>query len=460
MKRQIKRARRNLLIGVSGALLFSFTPVVNSTVQAETEEGTGFFSEIAENTVFTLDTHLTAFTDDPGYEGADDDTFHLFGRLAMESNANLTESLMLNYDLYVAGSTQSDEYDGVFREPGTEDRNAAVLDFTNLYLSYSSDVFEATIGKKTIETGFAELYSPTNRFGLVNGLRPMDPVSIGVWHAGFDYLIADDSISFKVAPFHEKSLIPLDGSRWQGSSGDGDLISLPAGILPGSVTFEDTFYDESPENWSYLLQYQAVRESYDFFVLLHYGPAVYTVLQGDPTNPTNYFKIDPMAWSFGGGYSRVMEEWKVYLEAIVQLTEDGEDDDFVKYTVGVSYRETEFANRLGLDEITPVIEFNGDETIEDQDAPGFVSSSVDSRPFQNTLSARLGFQYNDDWSSSIGGVYDFSEEDWTFGVGLEHSPTDNMKIKLTATLIDGDPDTQFGRFKDNDNITCSLEYKF
>lgn len=446
---------RRLTTTVLSSLLLTGLPAFH--VQAE---DSGFFNDIKENAVYTVETSLMGFVDDPGYEKANDDSFHLFGLASMESNGYFTDNFAFSYDIYVAGSTQSGEYEGAFRAPGTNDRNAAIVDFTTLFFNYVNDTIEVVAGKKIIESGYAELYSPTDRFGLMNGLQPMDPKEFGVWYAGLDYFVQDDVLSFKIAPFHEKSIIPTDESRWLGSSGDGDLIKLPAGTPPGNYTFEDEFYNENPENWSYSANYQGIREGYDFFGFVHYGPSIYTVLKKDQTDPLNYFKIDPKAWSLGGGYSHVISAWKLYGEGIAQFTENGEDEDFFRYTLGFSYRETTLANKLGMDEVTPILEFNGDERFSDQDAEGFASSSENSRPFQDTLSGRLDFQINNEWASTFGGVYDFSEEDWVLGLGVEYSPTDNWTITLQGSMFDGEDDTQFGRWQDNDNIMCSVEYKF
>lgn len=441
-------------------ILLSAMMLTSVNVSLSQAESSGFFKDIVDNAIYRIETNVTGYPSDPGYDEANDDSFYLFGIAEMESSGYFTENFGLNYDLYVAGSTQSGEYEGAFRAPGTDDRNSAIVDFTSFYFNYANEDFEIVVGKKDIETGIAELYSPTDRFGLVNGLQPMDPKEFGVWQVGFDYFFDDDALSFKIAPFHEKSIIPTSESRWLGSSGDGDLISLPEGVPPGNYTFEDEFYNENPENWSYNLQYQGVREGFDFFVFVHYGPSIYTVLKEDTTDPLNYFKVDPKAWSAGGGYSHVLGEWKVYGEAIVQLTEKGEDEDFFRYTVGASYRETNLANKIGLDEITPILEFNGDENFNDQDAEGFASSSENSRPFQNTLTGSLDFKINDDWSTRLGGVYEFSEKDWVASLGVYYRPTDNLTISLQGAMFEGDSDTQFGRFQDNDNIMCSVEYKF
>jgi len=439
-----------------------FCPLIGFSGVTQADGDNSVFSQVRKNAEYTLEGSGTHFNQKPASSESNQSNVHLQLRQKIKSQANINDNWGLDFDLHLTLTSQHHDYAGAFRSPGSEERHGESLDFNTLFLTYTTDTYDMVIGKEIIETGIAQSNAPTNRFGLVNGINPMHPEKLGIWQIGLNYFIDDDTLSFKATPFHERSMTPQKRSRWLGTSGDADFqsITLPAGAPSlSNSTIEEKYYNESPEHWGYLLQYKGVREGYDFFGLIHHGPSIYPVLKRIG-NTNNYEKIDPQAWSIGGGISKVSDEWTYYAEGIVQVTDSDKDEDFLRYTLGFSYRDTEYANSIGIQEIKPIVEYSGDSTISKQSANNYIVSSAEARPFQDTLNLRVEILWSDKWSYVIGGIFNLDEEDRSFGVGAQYKPNDNTKIRFGLTTFSGDDDTHFGRWKENDNIEAAFEYKF
>ena len=451
---------RRVVLSLPAALML----VVGNGAKADSDNAASrFLGEFFGNATYKAEASVMAYPDDPESSISDDDTVYVSPRLTISTEASLSDSVALSAEMYLAASTQEDEYDEFFRGPGEEGRQPKYIDLNTLFLSFDNDDYVVEIGKNLIETGLAEMYQPTNRFGLFDGATPPNFRKTGVWQANIDVLLDDDTVSFNVTPFHERSTLPPVKSRWLGTSGDADFenISLPdgeAGVTGTTIT--DKFFSTSPENFGYMLQYEGVRSGYDFFGFIHHGPSIYPVIRQIISGTANYEKIDPLATSIGGGVAAVVDAWKFYGEGIVQVTDADKDQDFFRYVLGVNYRETEFANSIGFDEIKPMLEWAGDEVIDDQSASEYVVSSRETRPFRNAVIARVEIQHNKDWGYSLGGIYNVEVNDWNLTAGAEYRPNDNLTLQLLGSVFDGTDTTHFGRWQDNDFVEVKSAYKF
>ncbi|MGB0723294.1 MAG: hypothetical protein ACPGU7_12960 [Gammaproteobacteria bacterium] len=445
-------------------LLGSALAVAPLSVTAQDAPVSGAIQEVLDNAAYTLRVGSEIFPSSPGSASAYDDSVHLLTVLSMKSSLALGETSSLEFTARAGWSSQGREYDDILRMPGSDHDEAQYLDFDRLNITHYGDAATVMVGKEIIETGVSEMNSANDRFGLANGKRPQAPMRYGVWHASMEYYVEDDTITGKIMPFHERSLSPSPRSRWAGASGDSDFtnVTLPLGTLGGAgTTIEDEYYNEGDvEDWGYFLKYAGTREGYDFFVLGHHGPSIYpTLVQQDPTLPV-YKKVDPLAWSFGGGVSMVTGAWKLYGEGIAQITDNDADEDFLRYTLGASYRETEWANSVGWQEFKPIVEFYGDETLDEVGDTTVVASSESARPFHNAIGLRLEMTHDDMWSFAPAFNLNFEEGDWVAGIGAQYRPNDNLTFRAAVSVFDGDDETYYGRWRRNDNLHIGAEYKF
>ena len=428
----------------------------------EESKSGGFFNDILNNMSFVQKAFWSQFDDDfPNDDVADDSKSAFLGRLKVESSAVLNDRWSFNASLLLQGSTYEDDLRGVFARPGTNERKGRILELKEAYLTFEEDEYDISLGKSLNAVGLSELFSPANRFGLVDAIHPMYLEELGLWKATFNYYVEDDSISYSLMPFHERSPRPDGRSRWLGSSGDSTFFELDPelGIDPeGNPQLEDEFRSSTDlESWGHLLQYNAVREGFDYFGLVHYGPTLYSVVKKEGGIDKKY---NPLAVTLAAGLAKTVEEWKLYAEAAYQNTLKSEDEDFVKYVLGVSYRETEFAEKVGLEEISPIIEYAGEIVTNPQLADNFTVNSKKSRPGRNTLFLRVDFRRNDKWTGVFAVAHNIPTRD-NFLTGLiQYSYSDNLKFNLERRMFSGRDDTQFGRWEANDYIGLNTEYKF
>ena len=428
----------------------------------EESKNGGFFNDIINNMSFVQKAFWSQFDDDfPNDDVVDDSKSAFLGRLKVESSAVLNDRWSFNASLLLQGSTYEDDLRGVFARPGTNERKGRILELKEAYLTFEEDEYDISLGKSLNAVGLSELFSPANRFGLVDAIHPMYLEELGVWKATFNYYVEDDSISYSLMPFHERSPRPDGRSRWLGSSGDSTFFELDPelGLDPnGNPKLEDEFRSSTDlESWGHLLQYNAVREGFDYFGLVHYGPTLYSVVKKEDGINKKY---NPLAVTLAAGLTKTVEEWKLYAEAAYQNTLKSEDEDFVKYVLGVSYRETEFAEKVGLEEISPIIEYAGEIVTNPQLADNFTVNSKKSRPGRNTLFLRVDFRRNDKWTGVFAVAHNISAAD-NFLTGLiQYSYSDNLKFNLERRMFSGRDDTQFGRWEANDYIGLNTEYKF
>ena len=428
----------------------------------EESKNGGFFNDILNNMSFVQKAFWSQFDDDfPNDDVVDDSKSAFLGRLKVESSAVLNDRWSFNASLLLQGSTYEDDLRGVFARPGTNERKGRILELKEAYLTFEEDEYDISLGKSLNAVGLSELFSPANRFGLVDAIHPMYLEELGVWKATFNYYVEDDSISYSLMPFHERSPRPDGRSRWLGSSGDSTFFELDPelGIDPeGNPQLEDEFRSSTDlESWGHLLQYNAVREGFDYFGLIHYGPTLYSVVKKEGGIDKKY---NPLAVTLAAGLAKTVEEWKLYTEAAYQNTLKSEDEDFVKYVLGVSYRETEFAEKVGLEEISPIIEYAGEIVTNPQLADNFTVNSKKSRPGRNTLFLRIDFRRNDKWTGVFAVAHNIPTRD-NFLTGLiQYSYSDNLKFNLERRMFSGRDDTQFGRWEANDYIGLNTEYKF
>ena len=209
--------------------------------------------QFIENSEYELDTTVTGYFKSPSSNLADRDDVNFLGRFTVKSQGYLTDKLSTGFSLYGAYSSQKHQYYGTFTNPDHRSRHPQFVDFNSAWLRYESDDFEIIVGKDSIEMGLSEMYSPVDRFGLYNASNPTQSYKLGVWQAGIDFFIGDDTLTLKVTPVNDKSFIPSTESRWLGNTNDPEFVALAA-----FYDIQEKYRPVRIENVGYLLQYITV----------------------------------------------------------------------------------------------------------------------------------------------------------------------------------------------------------
>jgi len=427
----------------SFAMLYSFTAVANNNPALK----------LIKNTEYTLDTSVMGFFQKPTAQSLDADDASIVGRFTLKSDVWLNDYFSTGFDLYAAYSSQKGEYAGVFRNPGHQSTQARIVDFNTAWLRYESEYFALILGKQYIEMGLSDLYSPVDRFGLHNFSNPSQPYKIGVWQVSIDYFINDDTLSFKLLPVYERSLFPSQHSRWLGNTEDPQFFNLTS-----QYQISDYYYPVRIENMGYLLQYKGYRAGYDFFAALHHGPSIYPTLRNGLL-ANELTKQDPLATSISVGILKVINQWTVSAEVIYQLNDNNSDQDFIRYSVGVSYNESNWSHKLGLNQIKTSLQWSGDEVVDSKLSDAINTSSNDARPFQKTLFFKIEVEQSEKWSYLISIAHSINTDLGLF-TGIEYKRNNNLSFRLESGFFSGHSDSFFGRWKDNNYLRLRTLYTF
>lgn len=416
----------------------------------------GALQSLVSGATYELSTFSAYYPMDLSRADADDDAVGLWSRLMMTSQTDFTESLRLKVKMYGVFSNSDGDHGGAFTAPHQTSTRARYVDFARLALSYDADDFAVTVGRSELSSGLATLYSPADRYETTYGAMPMHVFKTGVWQARLDVPIEDDTVTFAVVPYDNRSSVPNRKSRWVGNSGSFLFSGLNIGA---NTELDEPFRDSEPDDWGYLIKYKAARSGYDFFASAHHGPAAYPVVLH--RTPLDRFAIAyPIANTVAGGPAVTIDHWEVHGEASYQNTLHDADQDFGKYVVGASYRDSDLAGWLGWEEIQPIVEYAGEWITSKRQDRAFAATSVTARPYRDAMLARIEARFDDAWRVLVGGSYNLVDRDSTVAAGLEYKHTDNLTFLLSLRHFNGDSDTQFGRWRRNDHVEAGLEWKF
>ncbi|MGE5478332.1 MAG: hypothetical protein ACM3Q1_16885 [Bacteroidales bacterium] len=427
----------------------------------------GVLEGLASNATYQVEGYYVWMPQRFSDRRVNDDKGEAWSRATVTTHTNLADDVVFKLKAHALANTQVSDHEGAFRQPGSHDTKAAWVDLDQAALTYEQPSWQALIGKEELKTGLSTLYSPANRFQPGYTAFAPNAFKTGTWQARTDLYINNDTLQAVAMPFDDHGSVPATGSRWLGAGGNSYFSSLPANI-PADADIIETFRGTAPDEWGYLLNYKATRQGYDWFAYAHRGPGAYPVItrrdvaSGNPLAPTvPVFEMRyPTAWSFAGGLTATVDRWEFHGEAIYQKTVHDMDQDFGKYVVGVSYRETEFANSLGLDEIQPVIEYAGEIVTDESSAAFIAADSSSARTNRNAVISRVEVKVNSDLLFYGGVSRSLVDRDTAVTTGGWYEFSDDFKVTLDIAMFSGEPDTNFGRWTRNDYVKVGAKKSF
>ncbi len=396
------------------------------------------------------------------------------GRPVDTRNPNLWSRLQVKHDRLLSEQFRFEGHASLLTTaPNIFQRNAtgvnelapmpARLDLTRLSLRYDGDSTSFLIGKADLSMGVAELYSPVDVFEQFNSSSLMHRYRSGAWQATMAWRASDsDEIKVSLLPFNGRAAVLPEDSRWRTAVGTDPIFDIAAAT-------REQYASTNAVNTGKLVRYSATREGYDWFLGAYQGRAPYVNLRRTITltgvfplitTSVNTAYVVPRSHAVFGGITRTAGSLGMYGEAIYQRTKGGQDENYLRYVVGITYRETQFANRMGWEEITPVLEYAGEKADGAQDVTLYPATSAATRPYRNALLARLKFKLDANWKTFVGMSRNVHSHDWVGMAGFESRFSDDLSFFGQATFLGGAEGTQFGRWRRNDNLSLGFDFRF
>lgn len=403
-----------------------------------------------------------------------------FGIFDFASIANIGKHLQFYIDGYADYTTKKDILHGVFTAPENNAQSAKYLDARELYFKYSAKRFDILVGKAFIDNGLADPVTITNRYNTSNRLGFQNVIGMGTWQTRFDYFINNNNeVSFIVIPFENKISGLPDNSRWLGPLNIDIGQIVGASVAPTETpieiefpainivpSFTTQYRNADPKNWGYMFKYTATRRGYDYFFSVHYGPGLYSVIKFDPQH-YQFVSSYPDAFNATSGITISSGNLNVFGELLYQYTLQGRDVNFIDELIGLKYTDTEFADKIGFKEITPIIEVSHETITRKQTKPLFFFSSEVLHVYTHDVMIGLLAQQTDKWGYIGGFDYDYQHDDYNYFAGINYKRSDALDFQALWTAYTGTQSNLlnpneglYGLYRNNDNVSFRVTYRF
>ena len=129
-------------------------------------------------------------------------------------------------------------------------------------------------------------------------------------------------------------------------------------------------------------------------------------------------------------------------------------------TIGFRYKETNYANSVGLDEISPIVELADEFIIRGFKNGSVYASSQASRPNPHNIITAIELKVDDQKEFRLSLNYNIKDKDHSSGVGAEYKPNDNLNLYINVYNFGGASNTHFGQYRKNRNIEIGLKKSF
>ena len=444
---------------------------VPSPAVAEDHGAKQFLHDLVSGAAYSLESYATYFPQvypSSPARAVDDKQGIVWAKGTVKSQAGIGEATTFKLAMSVAGSNESNDFRGAFMSPDSEKPYARHLDVKECSLRYDRKRFAMIAGKAPLPVGLSTIYSPADRYQIVSAANPIRSESLGAWQVALDLFFGDNTLKMAALPIETRSPVAHGRSRWLGESGEdliqpaavplggGGLVAGSSGLTTSSGETARSVFRNRP---GLLVKWSGVVPGIDYFAAAHYGPSLFPVLQN--LTGRELIAEAPMATTFSGGASSTVEAWEFHGEGVYQRARHDQDQDFLRYVVGTTYRETRFAEKIGFDEISPTVEYAGELVLDEQDAPGFLSNSAGARPNRNAVLLKVDVMPSDKLTWTVAGAKNLTTEDSVRALVVEYRPNDHLTLKASLVEFDGNNAlSPFGRWDRNDYVEVGVIRRF
>ncbi|MFT5466230.1 MAG: hypothetical protein ACI8UO_001328 [Verrucomicrobiales bacterium] len=329
--------------------------------------------------------------------------------------------------------------------------------FQEAYVSWASERYEVSLGKKIFNWGVADTYNPLDDLNPRDFLDVPTNDRIGVPALSVFRFGEVFDVQAVWEPLFSPSRIPLPGieNRWLPS-----FRGIPPGFdFSGRELPSDQFENGQGavrlssssliDGWDLALSWFRGRQSAGVFRGVQVDNAILTSLEY------------PRYQELGGSFSTVVGDWQIHGEGSWHVTDDErKDDDYLEYVFGVN--RTFAGSPIPLvNEWILVFEYAGQETTRSIPEGGpFFGSRQFARPFQDALAATVTLKVSDETQFEFGGAYDFADSGSVVRASFSHELSANLELEIGSDFFSGPEDSFFGKWGANDRFFVSIALQY
>jgi len=353
-------------------------------------------------------------------------------------------------------------YDKVLEEFRDLNKKTPIAGIRELYGIKTGDKFDITIGKKIFKNGISTLYSPSDVYNYTLAPDPLDPYTLGVWLTEFEYYTDNSSYGLIFFPFISNSKTFSPQSRWASTSDDKSISN--DFIIPKKTTIKEDKNNKVRGLFRIKTSQIFLNQGIDFIFDLGIGPSLYTVLEYTDRENT-YLETKPYGWYTSAGFSTTYKKLEVHGEVYYQNTFGNKDDDFVSAVGGATYTLDKWVDKLGLNKINMTLEYVKEFVTDEYDHSKTYRSSKQQRAPKNDILINVNAEINDKVSLNyFGNIRLAIKQNKDSGryqkFSTQYKVKDGIVTNFFVEFFNGDVNSYYGKWKNNDRIGIDIKYYF
>lgn len=392
-------------------------------------------------------TYASAPRQDVG--NVDSQSFHQDIRLNFGNKYQFNDVETMTFTGWVDVSNRKEVYNDFGDVFDLQSSKRNYLYLNELYYTYTTRDFDIQFGKKILKSGKGIIYSPSDSFSPADATIPTSPLFLGNFFISVDYYFDDWTLTGVLLPAIVPNKSPTQNSRWT--------------TLYSNINFElrqDLPSGFSARSTPILLKLEGTKWGTDWQFNFFNGPNTNPVVRNDITVtnnvPTFTLVQEHVPITFiSAGFSTTFSGLELHGEILNQNAEEGKDDSFTAMMLGFRYVMDGWPKFFGLNTVDFILEHGRENLRSAQSQPFYALSSINSRFYQNSWVGTAIFNVNDNLSFNYDFHFDLKYNGSAQIFGVNYT-TGTSQYRLKSELYSGDPESNFGQWDNNDNL--SFEY--
>lgn len=407
-------------------------------------------------------------------------------------------SSSLHIDGWAEYGTRTDTYQGVTPLFRDDSRYRRILEVSQLYWMADLNRTGFALGKKSVPPNTNCIVPLSQVYHPLDLNVPPDARAFGVWQGELDASLGSRTrITARVFPAFQDHKIPSDRSRWMPQDRDqtywypnayltpeidfitafilyyfGDIIQANPFLSSlfdvqalqsagKTLVMENDRPDTSLDEAGYSGVFKTEFGDLDLFASFFRGPNPFPMIYvEDRGSVVAMVKKNPIVYRTAVGGSVTWRQFEFHTELLYNMAKDDTDDDYLAFTGGITLTDEWTAGMLHLDQVHWRLDYAGETVTSSQDAPGYYFSSKIIRPFTNDLLLHLLLQLNPDTTIYYKMDINFDRDAHFHRVGGSRRLRPGLVLELFSDFFDGNRESFYGQWKDNDRIACQLKWSF